>query len=191
MRRKATLISGILLGLAGVFAGCGGRDMPNEAPTLTLEASSTYIKAEEEVTFTIDASDPEGGTVTADIDYGDGNSESGVAFSVLHTYYAEGEYMVLVEVTDDHGAKANASLNITVTPAGGSPDIRLNAVTLHIQTTEGPLDHVDVNGDQYVTDGDGNADVQVPLETGITTVSIMGQDPAGHQGSEDLEFEIQ
>ena len=94
MRTRWILAAGILPGLAGIFAGCDGRGMPNEPPTVALEASSTYIKAEEAVTFTITASDPEGGTLITDIDFGDGNSASGVGSSLQHTYYAEGGYTV-------------------------------------------------------------------------------------------------
>lgn len=177
--------------LAVVFCGCGGGSPPNEPPSLTLTASSTYIKAQEIVTFYITASDPEGGHIRLSIDLGDGNSEDNAPATVDHNYASEGEYVVSVEAVDDGGAAAQASLQVTVTPAGGSPNIRLNAVTLHIQTTEGPLDQVDVNGDFFPVDAAGNADAQVPLETGITRVSIRGQDAAGNEGAEQLEFEVQ
>lgn len=185
MRTKAAI--GILLLLV---AGCSFFASRNEPPEISLDASMTFVKAQTPITFSITASDPEGGPLVLCINFGDGVYLERVASAVQHTYQQEGIYGAVATARDEKGDTATANLIITVTPAGGAPDIRLDGLTLHIDITDGPAETVAVNDVEHPVDGNGRADVFVPLGSGITSVEIETQDVAGYPASESLEFEV-
>ncbi|UVE49661.1 PKD domain-containing protein [Haloferax larsenii] len=58
------------------------------------------------------SSDPDGDNLTYEWDFGDGNTASGL--EVNHIYDTEGTYNVTLTVTDEHGATATDTMNVTV-----------------------------------------------------------------------------
>jgi PKD repeat protein len=62
------------------------------------------------------SSDSDGVITNYQWDFGDGSGVSGPASVVSHSYAVEGEYTVLLTVTDDDGAQASSSETVTVAP---------------------------------------------------------------------------
>jgi PKD repeat protein len=185
MRTRTT--TKILLLLA---SGCSFFASENEPPDISLDASMTFVKAQTPITFDITASDPEGGPLVLSINFGDGAYQERVASPIQHTYQQEGIYEAIATARDEKGDSSTASLTITVTAPGGPPNIRINGLTLHIDIADGPAETVTVNDVEHPVDGNGRADVLVPLGAGITSVDIQTQDVAGYPASQSLEFEL-
>jgi len=103
--------SGVADSLVTVSAGAA-----NQPPT----ASFTVTCNGEDCTFTDGSSDPEGGALTYDWDFGDGSAH-GTDQSPAHTYTvtAVTPFTVTLIVTDDQGATGTTSQSITVTPPAG------------------------------------------------------------------------
>jgi hypothetical protein len=92
----------------------GTTEPPNNPPS----ASFTFVCSD--MTCTFDgggSSDGDGTIVSHDWDFDDGGSGSGEI--VEHTFAADGTYTVTLTVTDDDGATASESADVTV-PVGGS-----------------------------------------------------------------------
>jgi hypothetical protein len=105
------------------FTGSG-----NKAPVISSFTGPTVLKPGEQGTWRITASDPENGTLTYDITWGDenGNVLPLVAASnatkamtqnttFTHSYLTEGTYTVSITVRDQKGATATASVTVQIT----------------------------------------------------------------------------
>jgi hypothetical protein len=90
---------------------------PNLPPGVTAMATPTSGVEPLDVQFTAMASDPDGIVVSYFWRFGD-NLNSSVP-NPLHIYECDGVYTATVRVTDDDGATAEDSVEITVTSAGG------------------------------------------------------------------------
>jgi len=78
-------------------------------------AEFSYFFGSPQVTFDASASyDPDGEIVSYDWDFGDGST--GVGEIVVHNYYAPGDYLVVLTVTDNEGASDTAIQVVTVGP---------------------------------------------------------------------------
>jgi PKD repeat protein len=75
-------------------------------------ASFNFSPSELTVSFTDTSVDSDGSIISWSWNFGDGNSS--VAQNPTHTYSAEGEYTVNLTVTDDDGATASTSRQVTV-----------------------------------------------------------------------------
>ncbi|MFC4406575.1 S8 family serine peptidase [Haloarchaeobius iranensis] len=119
------------------IVGGGGGDPPeNEAPTVSIDASSATVTVGQEVTFDGSGSSDSDGSISAyDWSFGDGATATGQ--TVTHTYSAAGDYSASLTVTDDDGASTTDSVAITVesdngggscgdTSTGGSADSSLS-----------------------------------------------------------------
>lgn len=99
--------------------------IPNEKPTVELEASSTEVKTGEFVTLTWTASDIDGEIVSTIItlDNEEQNWESGDQWLAT-----EGIHLVKITVTDSEGATTSDEVTITVTnPDNKKPTVELTA----------------------------------------------------------------
>lgn len=86
-----------------------------------FDASPLSGEAPLAVTFSVDARDPDGGSISLYFDYGDGSGGS----STSHTYTNAGRYSVTVTVTDDEGDTASSQRAIDVSappPVDNSPE---------------------------------------------------------------------
>jgi PKD repeat protein len=87
---------------------------PNQPPQVSPTASVTNGVAPLVVNFVANATDPDGGALNVNWEFGDGQTAAGA--NVLHTYMSAGQFTAHVTATDPTGALASASLNITVAP---------------------------------------------------------------------------
>lgn len=98
---------------------------PNEVPaaTITSPSQDTIATVGDPVTFTGDASDPDGSVVEHAWDFGDGNTAS-LQNPPAHVYMAMGSYWVTYRVTDDAGAESRPdSVRVTVEPVPNQPPV--------------------------------------------------------------------
>jgi len=87
----------------------------NEAPTVSLEASTTAGKGPLEVSFSAAASDPDGDTLSYSWNFGDSSTvPAGDGAEQAHTFSESGSYVTAVTVTDGKGGNAQAELRIAV-----------------------------------------------------------------------------
>lgn len=90
---------------------------PNVEPTAAFEATATGLEV------SVDAggsADPDGDLVGYAWDFGDGQTGDGA--TATHTYATDGTYTVTLTVTDDRGATASATAEVTVvTPPADTP----------------------------------------------------------------------
>jgi PKD repeat protein len=86
----------------------------NRQPTVDLSANQTDVETFEDVEFTADASDPDGPPPTVEWDFdGDGTVDA-AGTPVTHEYGDNGTYTAEAIVTDDDGATATATTEVTV-----------------------------------------------------------------------------
>ncbi|MBB4919463.1 collagenase [Streptosporangium saharense] len=101
--------------LAACASGaCSGGGGGNRAP----EAAFTFTANGLTVAFTDTSADPDGTIASRQWSFGDGTSST--AANPSHTYGADGTYAVKLTVTDDAGATASSTRQVTVSN-GGSP----------------------------------------------------------------------
>ena len=84
------------------------------SPSLSLSVSpdGQALVGVTQVAFTATVSDPSGGSLDVNWDFGDGQTASGP--SVVHLYAREGVFAVGVTVTSGHGGSAAAGTTVTV-----------------------------------------------------------------------------
>ncbi|HUH12731.1 MAG TPA: S8 family serine peptidase [Longimicrobiales bacterium] len=99
--------------LYSLFTDGGGGEPTNSPPSAGFTVSCTDLSC----SFTDTSTDSDGTVVGWSWTFGDG-ATSTVA-NPSHTYGAGGTYTVTLTVTDDDGATANASQDVTVSAAGG------------------------------------------------------------------------
>ncbi len=97
----------------------GNQPPPNLPPIAQINASPLTGAAPLNVSFNGNgSSDPEGGALSYQWNFGDGGTATGL--SVAHTYTAAGAYTGTLTVTDPAGASASKSLTITVNQTSAS-----------------------------------------------------------------------
>lgn len=92
----------------------------NDVPAATIAYDPVAPETGEEVTFTADASDPDG-TIAA-YEWTIDGEVVGDGPSYVHTYEAAGESAVELTVTDDSGATTTADTSLTVLAGDGAED---------------------------------------------------------------------
>ena len=101
--------------------GSGNNGGSNHSPEITsfkAEPSSGYAPLT--VTFTVDATDPDGDSLTYRYDFdGDGSWDKTGGSQETHQYSNPGTYTVKVEVDDGNGGKVNATVEVRVMASGG------------------------------------------------------------------------
>ncbi|AHC15948.1 PKD domain-containing protein [Salinispira pacifica] len=94
----------------------------NELPTVSFDASSPdYGYTGQSLDFAVNADDTDGTIANHAWDFGDGSTVESGSATESHSYSSAGEYTVTVTVTDDQGAEATASHDVSITDAGSDP----------------------------------------------------------------------
>lgn len=108
---------GAALGFGGILQSC---QPPNKAPFARFTFSPKEPKIGETVTFDGSAShDPDGKIISYLWDFGDGETAQGV--TTTHAFKKEGEFDVILQVTDDRGANTTIAKTVRVVPPNQSP----------------------------------------------------------------------
>ncbi len=121
------LPNGSMMRIATHGRGVWGLKLPtssNKAPSvsITKPASTLQLMIGDTATFTATASDPDGDPLTATWMVTDdwhttngGHGTATLTSTLNHTFTLGGTYMVAINVTDAHGATAEADVTVTVT----------------------------------------------------------------------------
>ena len=94
----------------------------NEAPSVSLKASSSSGKAPLTVTFSAAATDPNGDALSYGWAFGDGETVTG-SRARTHTFAKAGRYTTTVSVDDGRGGVAEAKAQITVSDSPKPPPV--------------------------------------------------------------------
>ena len=101
------------IGFSFVLPACGDTTGPdNQAPVAAFSYAPAPAVAAEPVTFTAEATDPDGSVTAWSWDLGDGTTASGPV--VTHTYRTTGEQRVTLTVTDDDGERSASTETVAV-----------------------------------------------------------------------------
>jgi PKD repeat protein len=167
--------------LTALLFGCGGGGgNSGQPPVVTLAADFNFVKLGNPTNFTAAASDPDG-TITEYVwNFGDTAAATTAVGTIFHTYTAVGDYTATVTVKDNSGKKASASLIVTITAAGGGPNVKLDGVGLDVVIADGPVNSITVNGAQVAIDASQTVTAPVTLTTNTTPVAINATDVAGN-----------
>ena len=84
----------------------------NTAPVITSLTGDTDVNEGQVANFSAIASDAGEDTLTYNWDFGDGRGATGT--NVAHTFSDNGNYTVILTVTDDDGGETTSTLNVTV-----------------------------------------------------------------------------
>ncbi|ANS79788.1 Chitinase [Serinicoccus hydrothermalis] len=168
---------------------------PNQEPQAAFEASVTDLMV------AVDASesdDPDGDVVSYDWDFGDGGSGSGVQTS--YTYAEAGTYEVTLVVTDDDGASASTTQQVTVTapPAEVAPQAAFSLSAEDLNLTVDGSASIDTDGtiESFAWDfGDGATATGATAthtyaSAGTYTVTLTVTDDDGLQDSASEEVTV-
>ncbi|MCY3018919.1 MAG: Ig-like domain-containing protein, partial [Planctomycetota bacterium] len=111
----------------------------NDAPTINSApvASANPVQAGSPVSFTVSATDVDGGTLSYTWDFGDGTIVTTTESSVTHPFAAPGKYAVKVTITGSAGLSSSSTMNVEVVAAPNPPDddicAGLSKVPLRVQ----------------------------------------------------------
>ncbi|MCX8102978.1 MAG: PKD domain-containing protein [Candidatus Bipolaricaulota bacterium] len=106
-----------VLGFGGVLQSC---QPPNKAPFARFTFSPKEPKINEAVTFDGSGSrDPDGKIISYLWDFGDGETAQGA--TTTHVFKRDGEYDVILHVTDDRGSSTALAKTVRVVPPNQAP----------------------------------------------------------------------
>jgi hypothetical protein len=107
----------------------------NTAPTVTITNPNNGATVSGTISITVDASDPDDGTLTPDI-YIDGDFKSTTnSYDWDTTTYSDGSHTIYAEATDSGGLSDSDEITVTVNNGGGS--VQKYALVIGISDYEG------------------------------------------------------
>ena len=131
---------GVAAGTALAVAGCDSNDQlpENENPSATLSVSDSNPEVGQQVTFTVDFSDPNAqdgdndSISSAELRFGDGDSQDvSSTGDVPHVYQESGMYTATLVVEDQFGGEGQATAEVAVGAAMIELDFGTNAGVLN------------------------------------------------------------
>ncbi|HLF05605.1 MAG TPA: ABC transporter substrate-binding protein [Thermoplasmata archaeon] len=187
---SAMVLCSVFAGLGVVASGCLGPQ--NQAPTAVAGASSTTAYVTQEITFSGNGSKDSDGSISKyDWDFADGGTGSGV--EAKHVYATPGPYKVKLTVTDNGGATASATVDVTILAVGADRDVLFRAYPpnhfVGNDITFIGCDSEDIaNADELHWDyGDGKSDM-VPYTGNMADCMIKHKYDA--KGSKSVKLEV-
>jgi PKD repeat protein len=180
------------LGAAAVGAGVYLALPKNEPPTVSgvTASPSVGLASVTSVTFTANASDPDGDALTYSWDLGDGTTASGE--SATHVYDSAGNYNVSVTVTDPDGESATASGSVTIRDLSGTWRGPLQGRTIVFNTvvnmTQSDTSLSGNYRDQYGGGCTVSGSVSAPNNVSFR-VNCTGYQPWTFRGTADATFD--
>jgi len=130
--------------IVAVNNGGGG----NTAPVVTITNPADGAAVSDTVTITVDATDVEDGTLTADI-YIDGSLvTTSNSYSWDTTNYSDGGHTIYAEATDSGGLSDSDSITVTVNNGGG--EVNKYALVIGISDYEGTANDLEYCDDDAV-----------------------------------------
>ncbi|HUE83077.1 MAG TPA: endonuclease/exonuclease/phosphatase family protein [Pyrinomonadaceae bacterium] len=95
----------------------------NQPPTVSISATPTSGNSPLFVSFSSNASDPDGSIASYSWTFGDGNTSTAV--NPTNTYQSAGTYTASLTVTDNGGATASASVSISVSSTQTTANLKV------------------------------------------------------------------
>jgi PKD repeat protein len=168
-------------------------------PSVTLNPSSVSSRNNKSLSFSADASDPAGKTLTYQWDFGDGTVQAGTN-AASHSYSSNGTYIVKVTVDNGDGGTASASGTVQIgdNRAPNSPVINVGEHQPVGESIPFGVSSSDPDGDNltYLWDfGDGQTSTaSAPNHTyavvGPYTVSVTVTDELGLSSSASVTLAV-
>jgi subtilisin family serine protease len=122
-------------------------------PTVTLTATTTTPQLSQSVSFTANASSPNGTIKTYSWSFGDGTTLTGqTSPTTSHAFGATGDYAVTVTVMDEKGAQ-NTSTAVHIQPVSPIPNPTVTSITAPSTLTAGVNATFSINGTNLPTTG--------------------------------------
>lgn len=162
--------------------GDGSDNLP---PTARISASTTTGNLSEVLSF--DGSgllDPEGSISSYAWDFGDRNSSSGAA--TTHAWLSAGTFTVALTVTNDRGATAVDTVQVTITGADTTPPVIALTVMGIAGTVDDPaVGTIDITGTSFpVAAGAFSAEVSITVSP--SNLTVTGTNLAGDMATRNL-----
>ncbi len=114
-----------------------GSTNSNQPPSISGVSGPTVLNTNQSGTWSLTASDPENGTLSYSVDWGDNKTGKGVkgatsgvsqTATFTHSYSAPGNYTVTLKVSDNAGQSAHSTLSVVV---GGSSSNAAPSITYY------------------------------------------------------------
>ncbi len=136
----------------------------NKPPTANFSSSCSNLTC----TFTDTSTDADGSVTAWNWNFGDGSTST--VRNASHSFSAPGVYTVVLSVTDDGGATATVSKNVTVTaPASGQAVVSFTLINADTDREVGPLSEGMVVDYQAL----GTSNISVRANTNPATVGSV------------------
>ncbi len=188
------------------------KSTPNQAPTVTITAPTTgsSFPFAQVTTYTADVTDPDSPANSLDITWtSDVDGVLGTGSSINKGFSTPGARKITVTVTDDHGATANASINVT--GINLAPKVFIDAPlpgdVIWAGSTNVTFKGSSIDGDgifgtlpctSLVWKSSNSSDVlgsgctfsTVFATTGFRTITLTGTDAYGSKGSASIQIGV-